>query len=292
MHMLNTGHHVESVARFVHAITGKHVDSFGSLRPAYVEAINTLRPADLPAEPEGIKIGYENSSWITHCKEREIFSHIVGPASSSDGPTREEWDRQITEALNLIEEIDPGLRQMVDLFVTDIVALNSGADGGGSANTMPGVVLMSPGGAWVTLDFAECIVHEGLHSGIFVLDSVHPMFNLPPSEMEKDEHRALSAVKIGEKRPLHAAFHAAAVAVPLMYMENHQGETTLVDQYTASLREACADMQTKRDRFTEYGQLLLDEMTEWATADPIGFAQIGRGISSPAFSGYRPEVPA
>ncbi|MFF4927455.1 HEXXH motif-containing putative peptide modification protein [Streptomyces griseofuscus] len=292
MHMLNTGHLAESLARFTHAITGKHVDSFEGLRPAYVEAINTLRPADLPATPEGVKIGYEDSPWVTHCKEREIFPHIVGPASPSDGPTREEWDRQIIAALDLIEEIDPGLRQMVDLFVTDIVPLNSGADGGGSANTMPGVVLMSPGSTWVTLDYAMCIVHEGLHSGIFVLDSVHPLFHLPPSELEKDEHRALSAVKIGEKRPLHAAFHAAAVAVPLMYMEHSQGEHVLVDQYTESLRDACADMQTKRDRFTEYGQLLLDEMTRWATADPIDFDEIGHGITSPEFSGYRPQVPA
>ncbi|MFF0745258.1 HEXXH motif-containing putative peptide modification protein [Streptomyces sp. NPDC004111] len=292
MHMLNVGHLVETLGRFVHAINGKHVDSIEALRPAYAEAINTLRPAFLPAQPEGIKIGYEDSPWVDHCKQRSIFPHIVGPASPSDGPTREEWDRQIIAALDLIQDIDPGLRQMVDLFVTDIVALNSGADGGGSANTMPGVVMMSPGGTWMTLDFAECIVHEGLHSGLFVLDSVHPLFHLPPSELEKDEHRALSAVKIGEKRPLHAAFHAAAVAVPLMYMESHQGEITLVDQYTASLRDACADMQTKRDRFTEYGQLLLDEMTKWVEADPLDFDEIGHGITSPEFSGYRPQVPA
>ncbi|MFI1104992.1 aKG-HExxH-type peptide beta-hydroxylase [Streptomyces melanogenes] len=290
MHMLNTGHLVETMGRFVHAINGKHVDAFEELRPAYITAINTLRPADLPAEPEGIKVGYEDSPWVENCKARDIFPHIVGPASPSDGPTREKWDQQITEALDLIEKIHPGLRQMVDLLVTDIIALNSGANGGGSANQMPGVVMMSPAPTWLALDYAMCIVHEGLHTGLFILDSVHPMFTLPPSELEKDKHRALSAVKIGEKRPLHAALHAAAVAVPLMAMEHSQGEHVLVDQYTASLRDACDDMQAKRELFTEYGQLILDEMTDWAKTDPIDFDRVSRGISSPEFAGYRPQV--
>ncbi|MFD7017170.1 aKG-HExxH-type peptide beta-hydroxylase [Streptomyces sp. NPDC059928] len=292
MHMLNNGHLVETLARFTHAINGAHVAALEELRPAYRKAINTLRPGHLQAEAEGIKIGYEDSDWVRHCKEREIFPHIVGPASVSDGPTREEWDRQTTEALDLIEKIHPGLRRMVDLLVTDIIVLNSGADGGGSANQMPGVVMMSPGSNWLTLDYAMCIVHEGLHTGLFVLDTVYPMFTRPPSELAEPENRALSAVKIGEKRPLHAALHAAAVAVPLMYMEHSQGERALVDQYTQSLRDACDDMQTKRELFTEYGRLILDEMTEWAKTDPIDFDQVGHGITSSEFSGYRPQSAA
>ncbi|MFE9408507.1 HEXXH motif-containing putative peptide modification protein [Streptomyces sp. NPDC006704] len=290
MHMLNIGHLVETLARFTYAINGGHVETYAELRPAYIKAINTLRPAHLPAGLDGITIGYEDSEWVDHCKQNSIFPHIVGPASPSDGPTREEWDRQVLAALDLIEKIHPGLRHMVSLLVTDIVVLNSGADGGGSANQMPGVVMMSPGSAWQTLDFAMCIVHEGLHTGLFVLDSVYPMFTLAPSELEKDEHRALSAVKIGEKRPLHAALHAAAVAVPLMFMEHSQGERVLVDQYTESLREACEDMQTKRALFTPYGQLVLDEMTAWVQGEPLNFVQISEGITSEDFSGYRPAA--
>ncbi|MFG2720797.1 aKG-HExxH-type peptide beta-hydroxylase [Streptomyces sp. NPDC048416] len=290
MHMLNIGHLVETLARFTYAINGEHVETYAELRPAYIKAVNTLRPAYLPAALDRITIGYEDSEWVDHCKQNDIFPHIVGPASPSDGPTREEWDREVLAALGLIEEIHPGLRQLVDQLVTDIVVLNSGADGGGSANQMPGVVMMSPGSTWQTLDCAMCIVHEALHTGLFVLDSVYPMFVLPPSELEKDEHRALSAVKIGERRPLHAALHAAAVAVPLMFMEYSQGERVLVDQYTASLRDACEDMQTKRDLFTPYGRLLLDEMTVWVQDEPLNFFQIGEGITSEEFSGYRPAA--
>ncbi|WP_407285495.1 hypothetical protein [Streptomyces sp. BP-8] len=47
-------------------------------------------------------------------------------------------------------------------------------------------------------------------------------------------------------------------------MENHEGSDELITQYTASLRDACEDMQTKRQLFTPYGRLLLDEMCQWA----------------------------
>ncbi|MFJ8313040.1 MULTISPECIES: hypothetical protein [unclassified Streptomyces] len=97
-------------------------------------------------------------------------------------------------------------------------------------------------------------------------------------------------MKIGQKRPLHAALHAAAVAVPLMFMEHQQGEYVLVDQYTASLRDACKDMQTKRDLFTDYGRMLLDEMAEWAETDPLDFDRIGHGPTSPKFAGYDPAL--
>ncbi|MEV0276078.1 HEXXH motif-containing putative peptide modification protein [Streptomyces sp. NPDC050610] len=290
--MLSVGHLYETTARLAYAVNGAYPSSSFRVRPAYVRAINTLRPPELPAELGGIKVGYEDSPWVAHCKTNGIFAHIVGPATASDGPTREEWDRQIIDALDLIRKIHPGLRQMVDLVVTDIIAVNSGADGGGSANTMPGIVLMSPGAGWGVLDYAMCIVHEALHSSLFIMDTVYGMFTLPPAELEKDEHCALSAVKIGQKRPLHAAFHAAAVAVPLMYMEYREGGGELVTQYTTSLRDACKDMQTSRGLFTSYGRLLLDEMSRWAEADPIDFSQVARAITSREFAGYQPEVAA
>ncbi|WP_406271980.1 hypothetical protein OH799_31820 [Nocardia sp. NBC_00881] len=44
-------------------------------------------------------------------------------------------------------------------------------------------------------------------------------------------------MKIGEMRPLDKAFHAAVVAVPLMYMRHHRGETALVDMFTDATPE-------------------------------------------------------
>ena len=110
---------------------------------------------------------------------------------------------------------------------------------------------MSPGADWATLDYAMCLVHEGMHLNLFVADKVNGMFGLTSSALEADEYRALSAVKIGQRRPLDKAFHAAVVTVPLMFMQDQQGVTTLVDLYSESLRDACEDLKRQRPHFNE-----------------------------------------
>ncbi|MEU9791094.1 HEXXH motif-containing putative peptide modification protein [Streptomyces sparsogenes] len=288
MRFLNVGHLYETVARFAHAQNNEYPKDAAELPSAYRRAISPLRPFPT-RDGAGITISYEDSPWARHCERHGIFEHIFAKATHSDGPTREHWDATVRRAVQHIHDLNPDLGRMVDLMVTDVVVVNSRSDGGGSANTLPGLVVMSPGD-WGVPEYAECLVHEGLHTALFVMDLAYAMFNLPPSEMEKEEHRALSAVKIGQKRPLHAAFHAAAVAVPLMYMQHRRGVDTLVSKYTASLRAACRDMRTHRDVFTSYGQLLLDEMSQWAEGDPLDFDYVTRSISSPDYAGYTPAA--
>ena len=49
-----------------------------------------------------------------------------------------------------------------------------------------------------------------------------------------------------------------------MYMQQARGETTLVDAFAASLVDCCKGLEAKRDLFTPYGQVLLDELAEFA----------------------------
>ncbi|WP_063728992.1 aKG-HExxH-type peptide beta-hydroxylase [Streptomyces sp. RTd22] len=289
MHFLNLGHLCETVARLAHAQTGQHLQGAPALGPAYRKAISGLRP--LSAEGGGIALSYEDGQWARYCQAESIFEHIFGKATHTDDPTREHWDAMVRQAVEHINHLSPDLARMVDLLVTDVVVVNSRSDGGGSTNRLPGLVVMSPGD-WDVPEYAECIVHEGLHTALFLMDMVYGMFTLPPSEMEKDEYRALSAVKIGQRRPLHAAFHAAAVAVPLMYMQHRRGVDTLVSKYTVSLRAACRDMRTHRSTFTPYGRMLLDEMSEWAEGDPLDFDHVTRCISGPEYAGYKPAIAA
>ena len=287
MHFMNVGHTYENVARLIRAVTGEVPTAVG-LPSAYRATISQMRP--MPANEAGLSISYENGDWSALCAENGIFEHIFKGASPTDGLTRENWDSKVDEALGLIQEISPELRHMVDLLVTDLVIVNSGADGGGSASHIPGVVVMSPGPKWSILDYAMCLVHEGMHLNLFVGDAVYGTFTLPSSDLGADQYRALSAVKIGQRRPLDKAFHAAVVTVPLMYMEDHQGKTTLVDLYTKSLRDACVDLKKQRPHFTEYGRMLLDELCGFG--ETINFAEAARAIRSAEYAGYRPSVTA
>ncbi|MFF5130104.1 HEXXH motif-containing putative peptide modification protein [Streptomyces syringium] len=290
MRFLNTGHIYETTARFARATNGEYPADAESLPSAYRAAIARLRP--MPAPESSISLSYEDGAWARHCQAEGIFEHIIGPASPSSGPTREEWDSKITQALQLVRDLNGDLGRIVDLLVTDVVVLNSGQDGGGSANKLPGLVVMSPADHWGLPEYAECIVHEGLHTALFVLDMVEPLFNLSARELKKDEYRALSAVKVGEKRPLHAAFHAAVVAIPLMYMQHLRGTGDLVEKYSVSLRDACQDMQTQQEHFTPYGRMLLREMCAWAATKPLDFDQVARAISSPEYACHKPAFAA
>ncbi|MER7789958.1 HEXXH motif-containing putative peptide modification protein [Streptomyces sp. NPDC097640] len=286
---MNIGHAYENAARLIHAVTDEYPDANG-LHAAYRAAISTpgLRP--LPVEGQGISVSYEDGTWAKHCIENGIFTNIFKGAGPSDGPTRQGWDNRVAEALDLIQEISPDLRLMVDLLVTELVVLNSGADGGGSASHIPGVVVMSPGAEWDVLDYAMCLVHEGMHLNLFVADKVYGTFTLPSNALEAEERRALSAVKIGQRRPLDKAFHAAIVTVPLMFMQDRSGVTTLVDLYTESLRDACEDLKKQRRIFTQYGQMLLGELCEFA--EQVDFARVARAISGTEYAGYRPSLAA
>ncbi|MGW7367579.1 aKG-HExxH-type peptide beta-hydroxylase [Streptomyces sp. NPDC054841] len=289
MHFMNIGHTYENVARLIHAVTGEYPDAEG-LHGAYRAAISNPQLRPMPPQAEGIATSYEDGAWAKFCTDNGIFERIFKDAGPTDGPTREGWETKVSEALDIIQEISPGLRRMVDLLVTDLVILNSGADGGGSASHIPGVVVMSPGAAWEVLDYAMCLVHESMHLNLFVGDKVYGTFALPSTDLEADERLALSAVKIGQKRPLDKAFHAAIVTVPLMFMQHRRGVTTLVDLYTESLRDACQDLKKQRPFFTQYGLVLLDELSEFAAS--IDFEHTARAISSPRYAGYKPSVAA
>jgi hypothetical protein len=147
-----------------------------------------------------------------------------------------------------------------------------------------------PGKAWEVPNLAECLVHEAMHLNVFVADMGYGTFTLPSRELEKDEYRALSAVKIGQKRPLDKAFHAAVVTVPRMYLQHRWGMTTLVDLYTESLRDPCDDLMKQRPLFTDYGRMLLDELCSFA--ETVDFDHVAQTIASPEYAGYRPTVAA
>jgi HEXXH motif-containing protein len=175
---------------------------------------------------------------------------------------------------------------MVDLLVTDIVVLSSERTGGGSASHIPGLVCMSPGPGWTTWDFAESLVHEALHLNLFVADMVYGLYTLPSAELTAERYRVLSAVKIGERRPLDKAFHAAVVAVPLMYMQHERGVSTLVDLYSASLRDAARGLAARREVFTPYGRMLVDELCDWART--LDFGRVAHAVSGTGSAGYVP----
>ncbi|TDD39049.1 HEXXH motif domain-containing protein [Actinomadura sp. KC06] len=261
MHFLNVPHSVESVGRLVRASWGAP-PSLPSLHATYRGVLAQDRPFAPPRA--GVSISYEDGSWGTYLQENRVFESIFVGRQSTTKDARRLWKEQTEQAMTYTRGTYPALGYLVDLLITDVVLLTSEATGGGSASHLPGLVAISPGPKWTTMDFAETLVHEMTHLNLFVLDAVYGLYELPTADLAEQEHRVVSAVKVGELRPLDKAFHSAVVAVPLMFMQHHRGETALVDAFAESLVDCCTGLEAKRDLFTPYGRLLLDELAEFA----------------------------
>ncbi|MGH3568930.1 MAG: aKG-HExxH-type peptide beta-hydroxylase [Pseudonocardia sp.] len=279
MHFLNVYHCFESVGRLTRALSGS-VPQASCITTAYRQAITGIRPIAPPAA--GISISFECGPWGSYLLEHCIFEDIFVGIKESDRLSRAAWSAQVAEALQYIRELHPDLGRIVDLLVTDVVVLSSERTGGGSASHIAGLVCISPGPGWTMVDFAESIVHEATHLNLFVADMVYGMYRLPASELAADEYRVLSAVKVGELRPLDKAFHSAVVAVPLMYMQYLRGESTLVDQFTTSLLECCEGLVEKRACFTDYGMMLVEELQRFALTTDFNY--VVESLSSPAYA--------
>ena len=282
MHFLNIHHSIESVGRLVRAIAGG-VPDLENLDAAYRKTITRLRPVEPP--PTSISISYEDGRWGRYLVENRVFEDIFVGIRPCGPETRTTWTAQIRSAVNYIGELQPNLGRLVDLLVTDAVLFDSDRVGGGSASHLPGLICISPAPGWGITDFAETIVHEATHLNLFVLDMVYGIYGLPTRELEAPEHRVLSAVKIGQMRPLDKAFHSAAVAVPLMCMQYLRGESTLIDLFGKSLAECSGGLMAKRHAFTEYGVMLVEELDAFSRS--IDFNEVLRSRSSPEFGAYQ-----
>lgn len=245
-----------------------------------------MRP--IPAPETGIEVSFKDSKWGEHLIENRIFENIFEGLADTHATLREKWERDLSVALLHTRDLVPDLGRLVDLVVTDIVFFSSKNKGGGSGSHIPGLVSMSPGDEWAAHDFAESLVHETVHLNVFIADMVHGLYTLPASALEADKFRVVSAVKFGQMRPLDKAFHSAVVAPPLMYMQSKRGETELVDKFRGSLLECTDGLLDKRELFTPYGQLLVDDLR--AFAETVDFDLVERSVSSLEFAHY--EIPA
>ncbi|MDX6743264.1 aKG-HExxH-type peptide beta-hydroxylase [Actinocorallia sp. A-T 12471] len=250
------------MGRLVRAAGGASPADAAQLSPAYRMMLAGLRPIFPPTA--GVLVSFEDGAWGGFLAENRIFEDIFRGVSGTDLHQRAAWGDEVHRAFDYLRDEFPALAYLTELLVTDVVLLKSDSTGGGSASQLPGLVVISPGPGWTTRDFAETLVHEMTHLNLFVLDMAYRLYRKTSDELALDEHRVVSAVRVGELRPFDKAFHSAVVAVPLMYMQQARGETALVDAFASSLINCCEGLEAKKDRFTPYGQILLAELSSFA----------------------------
>lgn len=127
-------------------------------------------------------------------------------------------------------------------------------------------------------------MHEATHLNLFVSDMVNGLFTCSFEDLTKEESCVVSAVRVGEMRPLDKAFHSAVVAVPLMYLQSKQGKTTLVDIFTDSLKVCSTGLMQKTHLFSPYGKVLVEQLHHFSMNQD--FNHIEEAIGSKEYATY------
>lgn len=230
---------------------------------AYREAISNLRGFSAPSH--GIAISFEDEAVAKTVRDTGLFDDIFVDVQTSTPAQRDTVLGLVDSAQAHAEGADPLLRALIELTTTDIVVMPSEKSrGGGSGSHLPGVVVVSPGPSWKPSDMAETLVHEATHLNTFVCEMLHELYAEPLDVLARPEVRVLSAVRAGELRPLDKALHSALVAVPLMYMQDRTGVSTLAGLFTESLRECVEGLRQRDEFFTPYGREVVRELGVYA----------------------------
>lgn len=167
------------------------------------------------------------------------------------------------EACALISDASRELYELCELVTTDVVFVQSTRIGGGSGSHLPGIIGVSPGRDWTSFDLAKCVVHEATHLSTFLCDMLFGLYLEPSSALDRDERRVLSAVRVGEHRPLDKALHSALVAVPTMYLEHLLGRSELLEMFLPSLRDCTDGLLERLPFFTPYGQAVVRDLARF-----------------------------
>lgn len=271
MRVLSVPHCEENRRRLAQAVLGQ-VDPV-DVDAGYRTAVTTLRR--FPVASGGITVAFGDSEIAAFAYRQGIFPELVD--DEQPAPQDEEHLRRLySDAVELLAETSPELLRLFELITTEVVFAPSTRIGGGSGSHLPGLIGVSADPAWKALDLAECLVHEATHLNTFLCDMLHGMYTEPASALERDECRVLSAVKVGERRPLDKGLHSALVAVPLMYLEYLLGRSTIERKFGESLLDCSREVGERLRFFTPYGAAVVRDLAEFV--ETLDYSGVGNSL--------------
>jgi hypothetical protein len=262
MYFLNYFHTCTNIGRLAREKLGTVPSGFADLGNDYRKVIRSMRI--IPPPESSYNVTFEDDAMGNFIQSSGVFSEIFYDIESISADKRNHFRELTTEAMRLLENLDRRLWFMVNLLVTDIVFLKSKRVGGGSGSHLFGVVCVSPSDTWEASDLLESILHEATHLNLFVSDMVNSLFSVPITRLSEEDAKVVSAVRIGQLRPLDKALHSAVVAVPLMYIQHLQSKTELVDMFSDSLRVCASGLLEKEKFYTPYGKSVVQQLAIFA----------------------------
>jgi len=256
-----------------------------AVKAPFFRAINPLQASELPAEPD-VTIDFDSTAIASSA----VRGHLIGPefiagdAHLLPANERESARAGLLAGLDLIEEVDPTLRYLISQLVATIACYRVPGTDGGSVSSCIGLIFVNPAPHWTRESWAEIVVHEFIHTCMYVEDMVQCVFPDPRLWTHEDA-MTTSAIR-QTRRPFDKVYHSACVSIGTMYLKHALGLNP--DEHLAPLRRSVREMGEADRRMqaaalellSENGRTILHQMQ--AFADRPDYAQVRRLIESAA----------
>lgn len=168
--------------------------------------------------------------------------------------------RHIREAEGLLEAYSPSAASVLNLLIASILVARLDADDvlGSSHGSLLGPIWINPQDEWTGADYAEMILHEGVHQSLFLDEMVNTLFERRPREME-DESSLVLSPSLGRPRAYDLAFHSTVVVTALadFYSMFSLPKPPRIEANLARMAVALRGLRTRCDLLTGHGLELL-----------------------------------
>jgi hypothetical protein len=200
-----------------------------------------------PVARENLRLlfdGREPDDWATVSREKDAagITRLVGEAEA------------------LLEAYASSAAAVLRLLIGSILIARLDVDDilGSSHGDLLGTIWINPQTAWEGADYAEMILHEGVHQSLFLDEMVSTLFVRPPREME-DESSLVLSPSVGVPRPYDLAFHSSVVVTALadFYAALALPRPRRVEANLARLPVSIAGLRRRDDLLTGHGEGLL-----------------------------------
>lgn len=166
----------------------------------------------------------------------------------------------IREAEELLEAYNGSAAAVLRLLIASILVARLDADDvlGSSHGSLLGPIWINPQAEWTGADYAEMILHEGVHQSLFLDEMVNTLFGRRPREMEDEDSLVLSP-SLGRPRAYDLAFHSSVVVTALadFYLALSLRRPPRVEANLARLPVSLRGLRRRSDHLTGHGLELL-----------------------------------
>lgn len=174
----------------------------------------------------------------------------------------------VASGIEVIRNYSEDYASAVESLVGSVLAVRDRGFVGVSLSSQIGTVALNPLSTWTDDDYAEALLHEGIHQAQFLDQMIHDWFALAHTELDRPETRVLSPIR-RQNRPLNLTLDAACVATVLVDFLWWRGATKRASEMHRALRVSLEGIR-ERDRFlTSRGRAILDNLSAVSVASPV-----------------------